>query len=365
MEKQTLINEFVQHKLKIPSNRDEDWLYYDFESLQYSISQDSNHIQNINELFEGNYLYFSNGQLEKKQLNNSIKHMTEISPEKNQNSFIEFAKKSSEKQTLEFNNLQEKIRLIYNASYGYASTNIEIKSNDSTIEIERIFLTRKSSIINNYINLSLTNQSNVCMSEINIENEGHILDFVEASLDNNCHFKGLNQSYLCNNSRFENKVQLNGETATARLNGLSINGKNKQTFYNTHVFHNVGNNESHQLFKSINKDGALFEYNGKVSVKKDAQQINSYQLNQNILLDEYATIHSRPQLFIDADDVKCSHGSTTGDLNQEELFYLMSRGIDELTSKKLVLNAFISDIFQENTFNKYIKKSHSILNQII
>ena len=84
-----------------------------------------------------------------------------------------------------------------------------------------------------------------------------------------------------------------------------------------------------------------------MTVKKDAQQINSYQLNQNILLDEYATIHSRPQLFIDADDVKCSHGSTTGDLNKEELFYLMSRGLDEITSKKMVLRAFVEEVFQE------------------
>ncbi len=365
MKKQTLTNEFEQHNLTVPSNKHEDWLYYDFDSLQYSISQDSNHNQNINELFKGNYMYFRNGQLEKKQLSDSIKHMNEMSPEKNQNSFIEFAKRSAEKQTLTLNNQQEKIRLIYDASYGYASTNIDIQLEDSTIVIERIFLTSKSCIINNYINLSLKNQSNVCMSEINIENEGHILDFVEASLENDCHYKGLNQSYLCNNSRFENKVQLNGETATARLNGLSINGKNKQTFYNTHVFHNVGNNESHQLFKSINQDNALFEYNGKVTVKKDAQQINSYQLNQNILLDEYATIHSRPQLFIDADDVKCSHGSTTGDLNKEELFYLMSRGLDKLSSKKLVLRAFVEEIFQDDSFKEQNKNINNILSKII
>ena len=124
------------------------------------------------------------------------------------------------------------------------------------------------------------------------------------------------------------------KTQPLRLNGLAINNTNESSFYNTHIYHNVKNTESHQLFKSINKLNATFEYNGKAKVKKDAQQINSYQLNQNILLDDYANIYSRPQLFIDADDVKCSHGSTTGDLNQHELFYLMSRGLDKNSSRK-------------------------------
>ena len=97
------------------------------------------------------------------------------------------------------------------------------------------------------------------------------------------------------------------------------------------MFHHAEETESHQLFKSLNLDDALFEYNGKVTVAQNAQQINSYQLNQNIVLNNSATIHSRPQLFIDADDVKCSHGSTTGDINREQLLYLKSRGL--MTSK--------------------------------
>ena len=215
------------------------------------------------------------------------------------------------------------------------------------------------------MNIKASQTSTVIINETNNENKGHTLDFVDSSLEENCHLIGLNQSYLSDNSRFENRVNMNGESATARLNGLCINAEDKECFYNTHVFHNKGNNESHQLFKSINKNNALFEYNGKVSVKKDAQQINSYQLNQNICLDDFATIHSRPQLFIDADDVKCSHGSTTGDLNKEELFYLKSRGLDEVTSKKMVLRAFVDEVFQHEELRDKSQKINHYLDNIL
>ena len=360
-----LKKQFDKYNIIPPSKKNEDWLYYDLETILNEESKESNKTTNVEKLFEGNFLYFKNGELLKKQLNENIQYQTLNNTEQNENDFIQLALNTCEKQLIEFKNTKESLKIIYESTFGTASTNIECKLNHSEIEIERVFINSETNIINNFLSLSLEHQSTLTINEINNENDGHILDFVNSTLENDCHLAGLNQSYLSNNSRFENKVYLNGENSTARLNGLSINKKDKQSFYNTHVFHNVGNNESHQLFKSINQEDALFEYNGKVTVKKDAQQINSYQLNQNILLDEYATIHSRPQLFIDADDVKCSHGSTTGDLNKEELFYLMSRGLDEITSKKMVLRAFVEEVFQEKNFRKHSKNINEILNKII
>ena len=113
------------------------------------------------------------------------------------------------------------------------------------------------------------------------------------------------------------------------------------------------------------KQNATLEYNGKVTVCPHAQQTNSYQLNQNILLDDYANVYSRPQLFIDADDVKCTHGSTTGDINKHEVLYLMSRGLDELTSRKIVLNAFFEEVFNKEEFKSEQQDVHRILNKIL
>jgi hypothetical protein len=356
--------QFEQFNIIPPNNKSEDWLYYDLDNLLNKINGDASENASINHLLKGNFLYFKNGVLDKKQLSKNIQHQTESMSNSNATDFIQFAIKTSEQQTLAFNNTTDTLRIIYESCDGVNSTNIKCILNESKINIERIFIASRETIINNYLAVSLDNNSTLNINEINTENEGLILDFVDATIRNNCHLTGLNQSYLSNNSRFQNRVAMDGENATARLNGLCINKKDKQTFYNTHVFHNVGKNESHQLFKSINQDNALFEYNGKVSVKKDAQLINSYQLNQNICLDEYATVHSRPQLFIDADDVKCSHGSTTGDLNKNELFYLMSRGLDEQTSKRMVLRAFIEEVFQDTPFKESLKNIQPILSKI-
>ena len=267
-----------------------------------------------------------------------------INSKKTKNSFINLANKTSNHIKLIAKSSNCTINIIYENNVGINSTFISTTADNSNLTLNRkIICKNENSITNNYNQFELKNNSTIVTNEENIKNTGYILDFTDATLANNCHLIGLNQTYLSKKSRFQNRIYIDGENATARLNGLAINNTNESSFYNTHIYHNVKNTESHQLFKSINKLNATFEYNGKVTVKKDAQQINSYQLNQNILLDDYANIYSRPQLFIDADDVKCSHGSTTGDLNQHELFYLMSRGLDKNSSRKMVLRAFVED----------------------
>ncbi|MCX6162618.1 MAG: SufD family Fe-S cluster assembly protein, partial [Ignavibacteriae bacterium] len=88
-------------------------------------------------------------------------------------------------------------------------------------------------------------------------------------------------------------------------------------------------------------------FNGKIMVRQDAQKTNAYQTNNNILLSDNAAINSKPQLEIFADDVKCSHGATTGQLNPDELFYLRARGIGEEDAKRMLLFAFGNEIIQE------------------
>jgi Fe-S cluster assembly protein SufD len=121
---------------------------------------------------------------------------------------------------------------------------------------------------------------------------------------------------------------------------------------NTHVDnHTVVDNVkpnclSNELYKGIVDDNATAVFNGKIYVQKDAQKTNAFQSNKNILLSETATVNTKPQLEIFADDVKCSHGCTVGQLDEESMFYLRSRGITEASAKSLLVHAFAIDVLE-------------------
>ena len=135
-----------------------------------------------------------------------------------------------------------------------------------------------------------------------------------------------------------------GENCNSLLYGLYIvDGKN---FVDNHtrVDHAKPHGFSDEKYKGILKDKATAVFNGKIMVHLDAQKTNAYQRNQNILLSDDATVNTKPQLEIFADDVKCTHGATIGELDEEPLFYLRSRGIPENVARKLLLNAFADDI---------------------
>jgi Fe-S cluster assembly protein SufD len=104
--------------------------------------------------------------------------------------------------------------------------------------------------------------------------------------------------------------------------------------------------ESNELYKGIIDDNGTAIFNGKIFVQRDAQKTNAFQSNKNILLSENASVNTKPQLEIFADDVKCSHGCTVGQLDEEGLFYLRSRGISERAAKSLLVHAFAIDILE-------------------
>jgi len=103
---------------------------------------------------------------------------------------------------------------------------------------------------------------------------------------------------------------------------------------------------SHEHYKGILDDKSRGVFNGKVMVRKDAQKTNAFQENNNIILSNDALVNTKPQLEIFADDVKCSHGATIGQLDDDSMFYLKSRGIGEETAKTILIHAFASDVIQ-------------------
>ncbi|WP_424004225.1 Fe-S cluster assembly protein SufD [Maribacter sp. IgM3_T14_3] len=136
----------------------------------------------------------------------------------------------------------------------------------------------------------------------------------------------------------------NGEYIDSTMNGVTILGEKQHVDHYTLVHHMQPNCESHQDYKGIYGDSSTGVFNGKIIVDKIAQKTNAFQKNNNILISDKASINSKPQLEIFADDVKCSHGCTIGQLDEDALFYLQSRGIPKKEAKALLMYAFSNNV---------------------
>lgn len=153
----------------------------------------------------------------------------------------------------------------------------------------------------------------------------------------------LGGNFIRNNFR----VNLNGENAEAIINGVFINNKKEHTDDRILINHNAANCQSFQTFKGILNDESTGVFNGKVYVAEGAQKTNAFQSNKNILLSEDATMNTKPELEIYADDVKCSHGATCGQLDEDAIYYAETRGIPRDKAKKLIVFAFAQDVVQQ------------------
>lgn len=142
------------------------------------------------------------------------------------------------------------------------------------------------------------------------------------------------------------KFYQNGERINSVLKGITIIGNKQHVDHSTLVKHIEPNCESHQDYKGIFEDNSVGVFNGKVIVEKEAQKTNAFQASNNILLNDRATINAKPQLEIFADDVKCSHGCTIGQLDENALFYLRTRGIPKKEAKALLMYAFTNNVLE-------------------
>ncbi|MFI5149483.1 MAG: Fe-S cluster assembly protein SufD [Bacteroidia bacterium] len=196
------------------------------------------------------------------------------------------------------------------------------------------------------------------VTEIVVEDEAKVLFY---KLQNDCsHLRLISttQVYQKGSSHFDthtvtfsgswirNNLNIvpDGEHCETHLNGLFILNADQHTDNHTLVDHRKPNCESNQLYRGILKDKSTGVFNGKIFVRPDAQKTNAYQSSKNMLLSDDASMNTKPQLEIYADDVKCSHGSSTGQIDQEALFYLQARGISADSAKILLMQAFAKDV---------------------
>ncbi len=153
----------------------------------------------------------------------------------------------------------------------------------------------------------------------------------------------------------EINCDLEGKFSSAFINGIHHLSNDKHHEIRTTTNHLFENTKSYQLIKSIIDDSSKSVYQGKIYVHKDAQKTDGYQLSKAILLNKEAEFNAKPELEIYADDVKCSHGSASGSLNEDSIFYLMSRGLNYKIAKELLINGFLLEVVEKITDDK-IKK---------
>jgi Fe-S cluster assembly protein SufD len=182
----------------------------------------------------------------------------------------------------------------------------------------------------------------------------------ENSLVNSFTFS-LSGEMLRNNLNF----LLEEENCESHLYGFYFADGDDTIDNHTTVDHQKPHCFSNENYKGILDKNGKAVFNGKIYVRQDAQKTNAFQSNKNIVLTDTATINTKPQLEIWADDVKCSHGATTGQIDNEQLFYLRSRGLDEKTAKALLLHAFaieIVDIIELDPIKNYLTK---VINKLL
>ena len=150
---------------------------------------------------------------------------------------------------------------------------------------------------------------------------------------------------------FKNEINcnLNGKYASAFVNGIFSLNNDKHHEIRTIINHLTENTKSYQLIKSVLEQSSKAVYQGKIFVNPQAQKTDGYQLSKAILLNKESEFNAKPELEIYADDVKCSHGSASGSLNEESIFYLMSRGLSYQQSRELLINGFLLDVVEKIT----------------
>lgn len=236
---------------------------------------------------------------------------------------------------------------------------------DATVVIDEKTCGDISGFSNRFIDIVLEKNATLKLYQDNI----HATGFQFTNIHIQCHEGSTLESVSFTKdgrlSRQDIEVTILGADAMCRFNGLLTLSGESEAYQHILVNHLVPGSESHQLFKTILTDDAQAEFSGTVYVHKKAHKTNTTQLNQNLLLSNRARTLSRPQLKIEADDVLCSHGSTVGQLNDEEVFYLQSRGLQLDYAKSLLMYGFAEEIIEKIEYQPLREALEAIIKQEI
>lgn len=225
---------------------------------------------------------------------------------------------------------------------------ISVGDNTEVKFVERIqALNDSTSMVNNFTQINCAKNTKVEYNKIqNNTPKSRLIDTVNVyqEQDSTCEINTLifGGSFTRNNLNFEQ----NGSNCESNMNGISILDDNQLADNHTFVDHKSAHCRSNEMYKGVYLGHSKGVFNGKIMVRPDAQKIDAFQSNNNLLLSDNSTIDSKPQLEIYADDVKCSHGCTIGQLDENALFYMRSRGIGIEEAKAVLTYAFASEAIE-------------------
>jgi len=238
---------------------------------------------------------------------------------------------------LESNTINQKIDFILKKNSSLKLINLfDDSSNNNFINMNYQFKIERDAILKNYkIDHKLNSNIKYFFSNIDLEHNSLAETFVFS----------IGSKFIKN----EINCNLNNQYSSAFVNGI-INLKDDQHHeIKTNINHLAENTKSYQLIKSVLNNNSKGVYQGKIFVNSKAQKTDGYQLSKALLLNENTEFDAKPELEIYADDVKCSHGSTSGNLDENSIFYLMSRGLNYQQSRELLINGFLIDVIEKIT----------------
>ena len=374
-------------KTGLPNKKDENWKFSDLNFIlsknfkQISISDDFKFDKKIRFIkdFEHNHIILINGVYKSCDIRFEEKEKVKIESFKSFDNFT-----------------NEKGNNLYNL-------NKALSSGGFSLEVQKDYKCKKPIIIYNYFtsdldNKIINNSNQIKLSQnseltlieynmsekskffkntfenINIE-QGSLLKSItiQKNKSNGYFYKNISgiqdynssyQSYILSSGLKFNKIEINmnleKENSTCYiLSGLSL-GKDEHQEIKTQINHLAPNCKSYQKIKNVLENNSTGVYQGKIFVKDIAQKTDAYQLSKALILDDQAEFNAKPELEIYADDVKCSHGSTSGSIDEDAIHYLMTRGIKLPIAKKLLINGFLNEIFEnipEEKLKTFLEKS--------
>ena len=370
------LKKFIQRGF--PNRKQEDWKFLDINQIikknigdlsffnDYSIPNNIDTSIFVSGL-EHNKIIFINGRLEKIDFDYEDKNKIEISDEIEKKVLFD-----SENSLIDLNNAftNKTFKIVIKENYSlkkpliiYHTTNKKIKSKSINLRLD-FELEQNSSLrlIDFFTDNTDKNFVNI-LYNFNLKKDSILKNYkIDRFKNNNLKYSfnnieqetnSISETFILSagSNYFKNEVNCNlkGEYSSAFVNGVFSLNENQQHEIRTTINHLVENTKSYQLIKSVLGKQSKAAYQGKIFVNSKAQKTDGYQLSKAILLDETSEFNAKPELEIYADDVKCSHGSASGSLNENSIFYLMSRGLDYQQSKKLLINGFLLDVVEKIT----------------
>ena len=361
-----------------PNRKEEDWKFSDLNQIikknigELSFYNDYTYTNKVDtsEFVDGlehNKIVFINGRIEKIDFDYEKKEQIEIIDQSetinkfdNNNSLSDLNNALTNKSfkiVIKKGYQLVKPLIIYHTSNSKIwSKNINLKldfelEEDSCLRLIDLFNdTSEKNFLNIFYNFNLKENAILKNYKVDkLENKNIKYSFNNIEQNKNTISETFILSSGSNFFKSEINCNLKGEHSSAFVNGIFSLDNNKHHEIRTIVNHLTENTKSYQLIKSVLEDSSKAAYQGKIFVNSDAQKTDGYQLSKAILLNKDSEFNAKPELEIYADDVKCSHGSASGSLNEDSIFYLMSRGLNYNQARELLINGFLLDVVEKIT----------------